>query len=289
LFAGESVSGKLERPKIISVSRREDVPAFRAEEFYRKLRAGSATYRHPFRADLPPLTVSLKRENIAAFAFWSKNFSPLLLRADELKAFGAPAIFHYTINAYPKAFERNVPPLETHLAAAQTIAEKFGVKALCWRYDPIFFSDATPPNWHEENFSKIASSLRGLTDVVYTSYISLYRKTERALARLNALGGPKTYNPPFEQITDLVKSLSATAEENGIKLVTCASPKLAEAGFAAGACIDADRLVALGMDASLSYNKTPTREGWLCRCAVDIGEYGSCKGGCLYCYATNQS
>lgn len=264
------------------------MPAFRADEFFSKLREGSATYRHPFRADLPPIKVSLKRDDAAAFVFWSKNYSPLLARAGELKALGAPALFHYTINAYPAAFERNVPSLKTHISNAQTIAEKFGAKALCWRYDPVFFSDATPPEWHEENFSKIASSLRGMTDVVYTSYISLYRKTERALARLNALGGPKTCNPPFDEIVTLMKSLSAIAEQNGIKLVSCASPKLAEAGIPAGACIDAERLTSLGMDSAFGAKKTPTREGCLCRYAVDIGEYGACKGGCVYCYAAKQ-
>ena len=60
--------------KIISASRRTDIPAFYAKWLMNRIEKGFAQYRNPFNQKLH--TVSLKSEDVACFIFWSKNFKP---------------------------------------------------------------------------------------------------------------------------------------------------------------------------------------------------------------------
>ena len=54
----------------------------------------------------------------------------------------------------------------------------------------------------------------------------------------------------------------------------------------AGACIDAE-LIERVFDINVAGQKDPGQRP-ACRCVTsrDIGAYGTCRGGCLYCYAT---
>ncbi|MEW6276463.1 MAG: DUF1848 family protein [Bacillota bacterium] len=62
-------------PRIVSVSRRTDIPAFYGEWFRRRVRQGWAVSRNPF--SRRAVRVSLRPEDVGAFVFWSKNFAPL--------------------------------------------------------------------------------------------------------------------------------------------------------------------------------------------------------------------
>ena len=62
-------------PRIISVSRRSDIPAFYGDWFMNRLKAGVAEYVNPFNGK--KYDVSLKLEDVVAFVFWSKIFCRL--------------------------------------------------------------------------------------------------------------------------------------------------------------------------------------------------------------------
>ena len=55
---------------------------------------------------------------------------------------------------------------------------------MIWHYDPIFFSGITPPAFHQENFQRLAESLRGHTQRVVVSIVDMYRKIEKRLKKL---------------------------------------------------------------------------------------------------------
>jgi len=57
--------------KIISVSRRTDIPAFYGNWFLNRLKEGFVGYINPYGGQ--KYAVSLKPEDVICFAFWSKN------------------------------------------------------------------------------------------------------------------------------------------------------------------------------------------------------------------------
>jgi hypothetical protein len=65
--------------RIISVSRRTDIPAFYGDWFMRRLKEGFAGVVNPYGGRR--YIVSLEPKDAVCFVFWSKDFSPFLLRS----------------------------------------------------------------------------------------------------------------------------------------------------------------------------------------------------------------
>ena len=65
----------------------------------------------------------------------------------------------------------------------KAIATEFGARAVVWRYDPIVFTDHTPPAWHLANFTQLAAKLAGSVDKVTVAFVQIYRKSRRNLER----------------------------------------------------------------------------------------------------------
>jgi hypothetical protein len=86
--------------RIISVSRRTDVPAFYGAWFMRRMAEGLAGWENSFGGQRYHL-VSLRREDVHAFVFWSKNFRPFLATLAEVRAAGYPILVNYTITGLP--------------------------------------------------------------------------------------------------------------------------------------------------------------------------------------------
>jgi hypothetical protein len=80
--------------------------------------------------------------------------------------------------------------------------------------------------------------------------------------------------------------LACIAREEGLSMTFCAEPELADAVPSGRmACIDA-RIVHELSGRSFSERKDKhQRVGCTCIESVDIGTYGTCPRGCLYCYA----
>ena len=57
------------------------------------------------------ILVSLKKESVIAFVFWSNNYAPFIPTLKLLKREGYNFYLHFTITGYPNYFETNVPPL----------------------------------------------------------------------------------------------------------------------------------------------------------------------------------
>lgn len=54
-----------------------------------------------------------------------------------------------------------------------------GVKAVSWRYDPIFITEKYSLDFHLESFGKMAENLHGYADNCVISFIDLYEKIKR--------------------------------------------------------------------------------------------------------------
>ena len=62
---------------IISVSRRTDIPAFYSEWFFNRLKDGYVYVKNPMNSKQIG-KVSLKKEDVDCFVFWTKNARPMM-------------------------------------------------------------------------------------------------------------------------------------------------------------------------------------------------------------------
>ncbi len=263
---------------IVSASYRTDIPAFYAEWFFARLRAGLVRVKNPYSAQF--YEVSLRREDVDGFVFWTRNFAPMLSGLGELLEFGRPFTVQFTVTGYPRSLEAAVAPVESAVQQIRSLSQN--VHALCpvWRYDPVVISEATPRTFHLEQFRRLASDLEGAVDEVVISFVQLYSKSIRNLNRT----GLTVIDPDAAEKRDLAGELAAIARQSGMSLTVCSQPEYAAEGCGEARCVDAARLAAMAghpVRAALKGN----RPGCACHESRDIGDYDTCPHGCAYCYA----
>ena len=96
--------------KIISVSRRTDIPAFYADWFMQRIKDGYAGHVNPYNGK--PYLISLRPENVSCFVFWSKNYSPFIKYLPDLNKLGYNFYFNFTITGLPEKYELNLCPTQ---------------------------------------------------------------------------------------------------------------------------------------------------------------------------------
>jgi len=274
---------------IISASRRTDIPAFYAPWFMQRVRAGFCDVPNPFNRRQVS-RVSLRAEDVDAIVFWTRHPRPLLAALDELDARGYHYYFQYTLLDNPRVIDPRTPPALTAVATFQQLADRIGPARVIWRYDPIVLSAATDAAFHQTRYAWVAEQLRGYTERSVISFVDVYRKAAPRLRTL-AAHGVTLPNQPLDTLpgfADLVRSLAATARQNGMEIVSCAEDiDLTRYGVQPGKCID-DALLAHLFGLHLARKKDPGQRA-ACGCVAsrDIGMYDSCTFGCQYCYATS--
>lgn len=92
--------------KIISISRRTDIPAFYGDWFMGRLKNGFAGVVNPFSGQ--KYIVSLRPQDVICFVFWSKDFSHFLENLKIIDSSGYRFYLNYTVTALPDIFESNV-------------------------------------------------------------------------------------------------------------------------------------------------------------------------------------
>ncbi len=273
-------------PRIVSVSRRTDIPAFYGEWFRQLVRQGWAVSYNPF--SRRAVRVSLRPENVGAFVFWSKNFGPFLPYLAELKTQGYKMTFLYTVTGLPGVFEGRVPDAGVNVATFQTISKMFSPRHIQWRYDPIILTSITDEKYHLRRFRDLCRRLDGYTTRCYISFVQLYPKVRRRL-RVLEKEGIKLFSVPEAEQAALAQRLAEIAAEHGIELYSCCNDHLVGGRVKKARCVDAELLAALfGLEAGL-YRSKPTRKQCGCSESVDIGMYDTCPHGCIYCYANSGS
>ena len=266
---------------IVSVSRRCDVPAFQAEWFMAALRAGAVEVAAPFR-NRPPQRVSLLRGDVDAFVFWSRDVRPLLRFLPEIEAGGFPSVFLLTATGYPRRLEPGAPSVAEAAACFRELASLVGRRRIAWRYDPVLFTPETGPAFHARRFAEMAGQLAPYAARAIVSFFDPYPK---ALRRLRQAGiATDAASGGAEAQAALLAGFAAVAAREGLEIQSCAEAA-SWSGVPHGQCVDEGLLNEL-FHLGLSYRKDPAqRRLCLCTRSVDIGRYGECGHGCLYCYA----
>lgn len=265
--AGESV--------IINTGQRTDIPAFYAEWFANRLRAGFVCVRNPYN----PSQVSRYRLDpsvVDVIGFCTKNPAPMFPYMDLLKDYGQ--YWFVTLTPYGRDIEPKVPDKHRVLEDFKRLSDLTGVDSVGWRFDPIFLSERYPPAYHLRAFEKIASALEGYTQTAVISFIDLYPKVRRNF--------PEAREVPGEQRLALGRELIQIAGAHGMTLKPCAEgDQLAAYGADCGGCMRVrDYEKAIGKRL-----KAPKKKGARAECACylscDIGAYDTCRHLCRYCYA----
>ncbi|MDA0661660.1 MAG: DUF1848 domain-containing protein [Proteobacteria bacterium] len=266
---------------IVSASYRTDIPAFYGDWFLHRLAAGSCAVANPYGGR--PYTVSLTPETVDGFVFWTRN---LRLFYPNLAGIGRdyPFIVQYTITGYPRALESGTIAAGYAVADLQRLAGEFGPRRGVWRYDPVVTSDLTPPDWHRENFTRLAESLAGSVDEVVMSFAHVYTKTKRNLGAAAARGNFAWGDPPDGEKRQLASGLAAIARDHGMTAALCSQDSYRVDDVAAARCIDAGRLGDVA-GRPITARTRGNRPDCLCHESRDIGAYDSCAQGCAYCYA----
>jgi hypothetical protein len=270
---------------IISASYKTDIPAFYGQWFVNRLRAGYCMMRNPM--NRKPIRVPLTPQDASGIVFWTKNFRPFMKYLDAVTRSGIPFTVQYTVNGYPTSLEHNVVDWERSAETVRALAERFGPRAVVWRYDTIIISEETPLHFHVENFSRIADRVAGQVDEVVISFMQLYQKTSRSMNQMAAQFGNPWSDPDLAVKRDLAAKLYSLARSRDIELTICSQPEIVT-NQPASRCIDAKRMSDVA-GRSIAARTLGNRPGCECALSRDIGDYDTCPHGCVYCYAVRSN
>jgi hypothetical protein len=127
----------------------------------------------------------------------------------------------------------------------------------------------------------MASRLKGFTHSCVISFLDLYKKTKRNTKFIHAR------ELTIQEIETLAGHFSEIAKNCGIEIQTCAEEvDLALWGIKHGSCIDPVLIETLSGKKIKTAKDKNQRKACGCIQSTDIGQYNTCKHGCVYCYAS---
>lgn len=273
---------------IISASRRTDIPAFYAEWFMNRIRAGYCLVPNPFNA-AQVSRIPLKPGDVDCIVFWTRNPRPLMGSLAELDGAGIPYYFQFTIMDNPRDLDPKCPPAAEAVRTFRELSLLAGADRVVWRYDPVVVSDRTGAGFHIEKFRQIAAELRGYTKRVVISIVDRYKPAVGRLKELERAGW-RFADGVERRLEEFVPDMVETAGRYGMEIVSCAEPvDLTQYGVRAGSCIDGELIAGIAGRTATFRKDRNQRDACGCVVSRDIGMYDSCPCNCLYCYATRST
>jgi len=123
---------------------------------------------------------------------------------------------------------------------------------------------------------------------VIVSFLDFYPKVLKRLKIVEKECGFKIIDLTYQNniVGKIATTLAELATTNSMQIFSCAEKEeLASFGIQSGSCIDGkvlNRLFGTQITIEKDKNQRPA-----CRCTTsqDIGEYRTCRHGCVYCYA----
>ena len=260
---------------IINTGQRTDIPAFYADWFVNRLKAGFVLVRNPYN----PRSVTryrLSPEVVDLIGFCTKNPAPMLPHMDLLRPYGQ--YWYVTITPYGKEIEPGVPDKREVLDSFRRLSDIVGPDRIGWRYDPVFISDVYPAERHIRAFEYMAKALEGYTHTAVISFVDLYEKTKRNFPEVREVTG--------EEQENLTKAFVSIGETNGMTIRTCLENReLSGFGAVTDGCMTRE-VIEQAVGITLETPKVPgARPECGCVLGNDIGMYNTCAHFCKYCYA----
>lgn len=259
---------------IISASRRTDIPCYYSDWFFNRLREGYALIPNPRNANRLG-QVELSPQNVDCIVFWTKNPAPMLERLPLIEEMGYPYYFEFTITAYDREMERNLPDKQAVIDTFKRLSDRIGPERVDWRFDPILKNDQLSASWLAEKYAQLCEQLHDFTEKCIISFVDEYVHTRNRSVVLNR-----------GEMLETAGAISRIAQEYQLPVFSCAEEiNLSSVGIEHSSCIDqrkVERLIGARITAKKDKGQRPA-----CGCieSVDIGAYDTCGNGCIYCYA----
>ncbi|HWQ78211.1 MAG TPA: DUF1848 domain-containing protein [Anaerovoracaceae bacterium] len=259
---------------IISASRRSDIPCFYSEWFLNRLKEGYALIPNPRNTDRLG-RVALSPENVDCIVLWTKNPAPMTEKLSLIDAMGYKYYFLFTITAYDREIEPNLPDKQTVVDTFKRLSEKTGPATVDWRFDPILKNERFSAEWTAEQFAWLCGQLHDYTERCIISFVDEYAHTRN-----------RDDVPDRSGMLEIAGLIADVAGQYRLPVFSCAETvNLSRFGIGHSSCIDREKIERL-IGAPIKANKDAGQRP-ACGCieSVDVGAYDTCGNGCAYCYA----
>lgn len=260
---------------IISASRRTDIPGYFSDWFIQRMKEREVSVRNP-RFPKRINVFSLDPSHVQCIVFWTKHPGPMAGLAKTAEQLGYSLYVQCTLNAYGRDIEPGMEDHQRRLDELKRLSDQLSPRRVLWRYDPVVVTSRYSVDVHLESFSRTAEQLKGYVKHCVFSFVDIYKKIEKHVSPV-----------PLEDMLALSEGFSRSAKSSGITASTCAEAiDLQHCGISHGSCIDAS-LIEEVTGTTPARGKDPSqRTNCGCIRSIDIGTYGTCRGGCIYCYAS---
>lgn len=261
---------------IINTGSRTDTVQYYTEWLLKRFEDGFVYSRNPM---FPHIVnrYELNPEVVDCIIFCSKNYEPILpyiqLITNKFNTY-----FHYTITAYEKDIEPNVPAIDESIETLIKLSEIVGRQRIAWRYDPILLTDKYTKNLHYKTFNYMAEKLAPHIDRCIFSFVEMYKKLRANMPEIILMSD--------KDKIEIAKNLGAIAKRYKMTIQTCATCEdYKNFGIINSGCLTAE---ILGNANNIKFKKlkhSGNRKGCNCMESRNIGDYDTCPNGCKYCYA----
>lgn len=261
---------------IINTGSRTDTVQYYTEWLLKRFEEGFVYSRNPLFPD-KVTKYELNPDVVDCIIFCSKNYEPILPYIKGItEKFNT--YFHYTITAYDKDIEPNVPDIEKSIETLIKLSKLVGRQRIAWRYDPILLTEKYTKILHYKTFNHIAEKISPYIDRCIFSFVEMYKKLETNMPEIILL-------TPKDK-TEIARNIGAIAKKHNMIIQTCATDENYEQyGILTSGCLTAD---ILGRANNVKFKKlkhSGNRKNCNCMESRNIGDYDTCPNGCKYCYA----
>ncbi len=263
---------------IINTGGRTDTVNYYSDWLLNRFKEGFVYSRNPFYPSQVYKYI-LSPDIVDCVIFCSKNYKPILKRFHEISDRFNVFCF-YTITAYDKDIEPNVPSIEESIETLIKLSKIIGKEKISWRYDPVLLTTKYTIDRHLQTFEYMAKELSPYVSFCIFSFVEMYKKLSKNMPEII----------PFtqEDKIQILKNFGEFSKKYNLKIQTCADPEdYTNYGISHSGCITTEVLSnALG----IKFKKMPhngNRKNCKCMPSRDIGAYNTCPNGCKYCYANS--
>lgn len=261
---------------IINTGSRTDTVQYYSDWLLKRFKEGFVYSRNPLFPNIVT-RYELNPNILDCVVFCSKNYKPILDRLTEITD-KFNTYFHYTITAYGRDIEPNVPTIDESIETLIKLSKIVGKQRIAWRYDPILLTKKYTKQVHYNTFDYMSKRLSPHIDRCIFSFVDMYKKLETNMPEIIILNN----NDKIE----IAKNIGSIARKHNMIIQTCATIEdFKQFGILQSGCMTSE---ILGNANNITFKKvrhSGNRQGCKCIENRNIGDYDTCPNGCKYCYA----